>query len=256
MHYALEVFEGEWRSGNTTWAGARDQAVETFRHYWHPMHIEAITTPVELWLPRQSYAGLARTGVDAIKWFAEYSRDADEELLATEFGFQVPIEGTWDYDLNEPHILGGTIDRLTVTYFKGVPTLTCGDYKTGKDYPYLRQNLQFSAYLMATTRREFWTGWRGEDGFGDRGEALFERFKTLPRRGSWIALKTKKVMDAGWRGPDDYARFALAAEQVIASMKAEIYPMSLSGENCSFCTYRDICVGVGVPAAEHGAPTR
>jgi hypothetical protein len=48
-------------------------------------------------------------------------------------------------------------------------------------------------------------------------------------------MRTIKVQDAGWRGPKDYTRFALAVEQIVASMKAEIYPLSLSGETCQFC---------------------
>ncbi len=253
MHYALEVFEREWRSG-TRWVTAKAMAIDTFKHYWHPLNIENVTTPVEVWLRGQSYAGLARIGVEGLTWYAEYARDADEELLATEYSFQVPIEGTWDYDLDEPHILVGTIDRLAARYYKGVLVIEVGDYKTGKDYTYLRQNIQFSAYCMASTRREFWAGWRGEDGFGERGPDLFDRFKTTPRRGAWFSLRGKKVMDAGWRGPDDYARFALAVEQITASMKADIYPLSITGENCSYCTFRSICGGTGVPADNHGAP--
>lgn len=253
MHYAIEVFEREYRTG-TPWIIAKQTAVETFRHYWHPLNIAAITTPVEHWLPHQSYASLARNGVDGITWYADTVRDTDEELLATEFAFQVPIEGTWDYDLDEPHVLVGTIDRLKVTAYRGKPVVGVDDLKTGKDYPYLRQNLQFSAYCYATTRKEFWTGWRGEDGFGARGLELYARFTGLPRRATWISLKSRKFMDAGWRGHDDYARFALAAEQVISSMKADIYPLSISGENCNYCTVRDMCGGIGVPSSAHGAP--
>lgn len=256
MHHALEVFEREWRVERRPWAEAKAMAIETFRHYWHPLHIDALCPPVELWLPTQSYAGLLRAGTEALAWYAEAVKDADEELLATEFGFQVPLEGTWDYDLQEPHILAGTVDRLSAEFYKRQLVLKVGDYKTGKDYSYLRQNTQFTAYCYASTRKEFWVGWRGEDGFGDRGEQLYARFADAARRGTWISLKSKKFMDAGWRGPDDYARFALAVEQVVASMRADIYPLSLSGENCSYCPQRRICAGVGVPGADHGAPTR
>lgn len=255
MHYAIEVFEREFRTG-TPWIQARDTAVETFSYYWHPLNIAAVSTPVEHWLPHQSYAGLARKGRDAIAWYADAVKDRDEELLATEYSFQVPIEGTWDYDLDEPHILVGTIDRLKITPLHGKPVVGVDDVKTAKDYPYLRQNLQLSAYCYATIRKEFWTGWEGEDGFGpDRGMDLFTSFIGRPRRATWISLKSLKFMDAGWRGYDDYTRFALAAEQVIASIKADIYPLSISGENCNYCAVRDSCAGVGVPATNHGAPS-
>lgn len=253
IHYAIEVFEREWRTG-TPWRQAKAIAVDTFKHYWHPMNIDAVSKPVELWLPQQSYGSLAARGVAAIEWYADWARTEDEELLATEFGFQVPIAGTWDEDTDEPHILAGTIDRLSTKFYKRKPVLVVSDLKSGRDYPQLRQNLQFTSYTYATTRREFWEGWRGEDGFRDRGAELYERFQSAARQGVWISLKFHKIQNAGWRGPDDYTRFALAVEQVVASMKADIYPMNISGENCSYCPHRDICAGVGVPKADHGAP--
>lgn len=255
MHHAIDAFE-QMRAEGRSWAEAKAVATETFRYYWHPLHMEALCPPVELWLPTQSYAGMARSGVAAIEWYADVVKDGDDELLATEYGFQVPIEGTWDYDLCEPHILAGTADQLRAKYYKRRLVLSVDDLKTGKDYTHLRQNLQFTAYCYASTRREFWVGWRGEDGFGDRGEELHQRFKDASRRGTWISLKSRKFMDAGWRGPDDYERFALAVEQVVASIRADIYPLSLSGENCTYCPQRRVCAGVGVPAADHGAPTR
>ena len=129
MHYAIECFEREWRTGNSSWADAKTIAIETFRHYWHPMHIDAVSKPVELWLPHQSYAGLARIGAEGIAWYAECFKDFDEELLATEFGFSVPIDGTWDYDLGEPHLLNGTLDRLSARYIKRHLVLDVGDLK-------------------------------------------------------------------------------------------------------------------------------
>lgn len=254
MHYAVERFEREYRTG-TAWRQAVVIAVDTFKHYWHPMHIESICSPVELWLPRQSYGGMLRSGVEAIHWYAEWSQQSGGELLATEFAFKVPIEGTWDEDADEPHTLVGTIDRLAMVRHKGHPVVQIGDLKTGKDYPYLRQNLQFTAYAYASTRKEFWTGWRGEDGFGDEGQQLHINTQGIARQGLWISLKHHKPMDAGWRGPEDYARFAVAVEQVAASIKADIYPLSISGENCSYCSHRQICAGTGIPAADHGAPT-
>lgn len=255
VHYALEIFEREFRTG-AGWAVAKQTAIDTFKHFWHPMNMETICPKPEVWLRGQSYGSLQKIGVDGIAWYADWAKGRDEELLATEYGFMVPIEGTWDYDLDEPHILAGSVDRLSAEFYKRQLVLKCDDFKTGKNYEYLRQNLQLTAYLYASTRREFWCGWRGEDGFGDRGPELHVRFANAYRRGSWISIKSQKAMDAGFRGPDDYSRFALAVEQVIASIKAEIYPLSISGENCSYCPYRDICAGVGVPGADHGAPPR
>lgn len=257
MHYAMETFERLRHSDGVTLNEATEAAVQTFQHYWHPLNIDAVCDPVDLWLPRQGYSDLRARGTQAIKDFAELIRYDDHELLATEIGFQVPIAGTWDPDTGTEHILGGSIDRLAVRYYSGHPALCIDDWKTGKDYAYLRQNLQFTGYCYATTRIEFWTGWNGEEGFGpERGQLLYDRFTGLSRRGTWINMKKIKFQDAGWRGPDDYTRFALAVDQVVASQKAEIFPLSLSGETCQFCEYKDICVGVGVPGNDHGAPVR
>jgi hypothetical protein len=253
VHHAMEVFERLRHSGS--YEAAVEAAVETFLWYWHPANIHTICAPVDLWLPRQGYSEMRARGQAAIRAYAELVRYDDHELLATEYGFQIPIPGTWDEESEEPHILAGTIDRLAVRYFKGKPALCVDDYKTGRTYTYLRQNLQFTAYCLATTMKNFWTGWRGEEGFGtERGTELWQRFKPHARRGTWIDMRKAKFVDAGWRGPHDYDRFALAVEQIVASMRADIYPLNLSGETCQHCEFRDICAGVGVPAQEHGAP--
>lgn len=256
VHHSLEVFERMRHTEGVTLAAATTAAVESFTHYWQPFNISSICAPVDLWLPRQGYGEMRTRGIESITSYASLIKFDDHELLATEFSFSVPIFGTWDEDLEEPHTLAGTVDRLAVRWYAGNPAVCIDDYKTGKQYAYLRQNLQFSAYCYASTRPEFWIGNAGEDGFGpERGQELFQRFAKAPRRGTWISLKAgAKFVDAGWRGPDDYARFALAVEQQQASEKADIFPLSMSGEHCQYCEFRDICAGVGVPDASHGAP--
>lgn len=255
VHYALETFERLRHTDGVPFVDAVHAAVETFAHYWHPLNIEAICAPVDVWIPRQGYNELRERGMDAIRAYCQLVKLDEHELLAVEYGFQVPIDGTWDDELGEPHVLAGTVDRLGIRQHAGRPVIAVDDYKTGKEYRYLRQNLQFTAYLYATTRPEFWTGWRGEDGFGDElGTQLHQRFERAPRRGTWINMRSVKFMDAGWRGPADYQRFALAVEQLLASVKADIYPLSLSGETCQYCPFSRICAGVGVPPAKHGAP--
>lgn len=255
MHHALETFERLRHTENVTYSQAVEGAVQTFDYYWHPLHIDAICPPVDLYLPRQDYGSLRTKGIDAIRAYANLMRYDDHELLATEYGFQIPIPGTWDEELGEPHVLAGTIDRLAVRHYSRKPAVCVDDFKTGIEYKFLRQNLQFTAYCLATTMKCFWTGWRGEDGFGEqRGTELYERFKSAGRRGTWINMRTIKFQDAGWRGPKDYERFALAVEQVVASIRADIFPLSLSGEHCTYCSFRDACAGVGVPENQHGAP--
>lgn len=255
VHHALETFEVLRHTDGVTFAEAVEAAVRTFEHYWHPSNIEAICAPVDVWLPRQGYAELRHRGIESLRTYCALMREDDSQLLAIEFGFQVPIEGTWDEDLGEPHVLAGTVDRLALRQYLRKPYVSIEDYKTGKQYAYLRQNLQFTAYAYASTRLEFWTGWNGEDGFGATTGALMHQ-KTLDfaRRGTWIDMRKLKFVDAGWRGPDDYSRFALAVEQIVASMKADIYPLALSGDTCTFCEFTGICAGVGLPDKDHGRP--
>lgn len=255
MHHTFEVFERLRHTDGADIAGATLASVETFLHYWHPHNIHAICQPVDLWLPRQGYTELRARGVEAIKAYAQRAASDDSQLMATEYSFIVPIAGTHDEDTGGPHLLAGTIDRLAIRHYQAKPYVAIDDYKSGKEQQYLRQNLQFTAYAYASTRREFWTGWQGEDGFGKtQGMKLHDQTRDWARRGTWISLKSHKPLDAGWRGPADYARFALAVEQIVASMKADIYPLSLSGETCQFCDYGPICAGVGVPDKDHGRP--
>lgn len=258
IHHAIGLMEREIALG-TPRAQALQIALENFVHYWHPMNISTLCDPVppDGWLRGQSYGGLREKGIDSLRRYAELLVTEDTELLATEYGFQVPIPGTWDYDADEPHILAGSVDRLGARFWRRQQFVAQDDYKSGKEYINLRQNLQGTAYCMASTLPEFWTGWRGEDGFGPaRGKELFERFDGCARKFTWINLRDVKFEDGGWRGPKDYQRFAVACEQFAALVKADIYPLSISGSVCRFCDARKVCAGTGLPDAEEGAPTK
>jgi hypothetical protein len=257
MHVALlQVFERE-RAMGTPVELATKKALDTFLYYWHPTHIESICEPIppDGFLPRQSVAELRTRGVDTIRKYGDLVKFAGVELLATEYSFLVPIPGTWDDGLGEPHMLAGSVDKLVAEHYKRALVLGIHDVKTGKEQVYLRHNLQFSAYCLASTLPEFWTGYRGEDGFGEqRGRELFDRFVGKARRGTWIDLRNFKIRDAGWRGPRDYERFKLAVGQLTASIEADIFPLVLSGATCQFCAYRNVCGGTGIPDDDHGRP--
>ena len=256
MHSALQVLETE-RAMGTPFEHCVMKALEHFVHYWSPLNIEAICEPVPAdgWLPRQGFSELRLRGIDSLRKYAELIRFDDHELLGIEYGFRVPIEGTWDEDLGKPHELGGSIDRLAIRHYSRKPVLAVDDWKTGKNYRYLRHNMQFTAYCYASTQREFWIGYGGEDGFGlERGQKLFDTYAEYARRGTWINMRTFKFEDAGWRGPVDYSRFALAVEQCVATIKADIFPLSLSGEHCKYCPYRKSYGGMGIAPEEHGNP--
>lgn len=256
MHSALQVLEHE-RAHGTPFEQCVMKALEHFVYYWSPLNIEAITEPVpgDGWLPRQGYSELRARGVDSIRKYADLIRYDDLELLGLEYSFIVPIAGTWDDELREPHHLAGSIDRLAIRHYSRFPAVAVDDYKTGVKPKYLRQHLQFSAYCYASTTPEFWTGNRGEDGFGqERGMAMYERTLDYARRGTWINMRTFKFEDAGWRGPIDYQRFALAVEQFVAMVRADVFPLTISGEVCKHCPYRKACGGTGIAPEDHGKP--
>lgn len=115
MHHALETLERELHEG-TPFEIALRKGLEISTFYWHPLNIEAICEPVppDGWLPQQGYSELGSRGIDTIKKYADLIRYDQGELLATEYPFIVPLPGTWDEELGEPHWLAGAIDRLAV----------------------------------------------------------------------------------------------------------------------------------------------
>ena len=271
MHNSLQILERMIHEGRVMYPDPRDPrmmevirqavdvAVRNFLHYWLPANIEAICEPVPAdgWLPRQGFNELRAKGVEVIKKYADLIRFDDHELLALEYGFLVPIDGTWDDELGEPHMLAGSIDRLAVRHFSRKPAVAVDDYKTGKEQRYLRHNAQFTGYCYATTKREFWVGHRGEDGFGEeRGEQLYQRFQNAARRGTWINLRSVETKDAGYRAERDYDRFALAITQLHATIQADVFPLTLKGEACQYCEFRNSCGGMGVADDDEGNPNR
>lgn len=264
MHTALHIYERmihqakiDHTPKSAEFAAKRAEALktalETFVHYWNPMNIESICDPVpnDGWIAKQNYSEMRARGIATIKAYHDNFPYDQHAVLGLEYTFIVPVIGTWDDDLNEPHMLGGSIDRLVERPRKGKIVLSVDDFKSGKEQRYLRHNLQGTAYCFATTQIEFWQGFAGEVGFGEeRGAELFERFENAERRFRWVNLRTIEYNDGGPRGPQDYQRFALAIEQLAATVKADIYPLSISGENCTYCPYRSFCGGVGLPSEE------
>jgi hypothetical protein len=254
IHFVLlEVFERLLHQ-EAGLEAATKAAIESFHFYWNPLNIDNVCAPVSYWLPGQTRSGLLLRGEEDIRWYAEQVAHRQETLLATEYSFQVPVPGTWDEELGEPHTLIGTIDRLSLRQERGITMVEVSDVKSGKDYKFLRQNLQFTAYCLGTTLKEFWYGNNGQEGFGDLADELWTKTQGAPRRAWWISTKSREIMDAGWRAENDYTRFALATQQIMAMWRADMYPLSISGENCTYCQFRAVCGGTGVPDDDHGAP--
>lgn len=70
----------------------------------------------------QGQAGLSPDQSPIRKYFDICDFD-DIELPGTEVSFMVPIDGTWDEDLGEPHYLAGSIDRLVVRHYRRQPVV-------------------------------------------------------------------------------------------------------------------------------------
>ena len=243
MHHAISTLERLQFQG-------RDDAVErahaTFDHYWDPVNISAICDPVTIWAARQTYAGLLRKGHQTIDLYGEHLAKDVSKLLALEIEFTLPLEVD-----GVVHDFHGTMDRLALRKLSGQSYVEISDFKTGQDQKYLRWNVQFTAYGWATTQRAFWTDAWGEE----QGNDLYERFRLLARRGTWISLRNGvDRQDAGWRGEQDYARFKVAVREYVKAVELDVYPLSLKGDVCFWCRWREICGGVPVPDEQHGRP--
>jgi hypothetical protein len=230
-----------------------DRALDTFRWFWHPHHVEEITgapIPPDGWGRGHTYGRLLTRGCKLIREYWDLVRYDESELLGLEYEFIVPIPGT-------EHHLAGTIDRLSARWRKRQLLLDVGDFKTGRVKWGLRWNMQGTAYCMATEQESFWTGFVGEidglhfdtrgESFGERGEALRERFAVTPRGFTWIDLsgQSVEVKDGGTRGPQDYQRFADAANDFVRAVQAGIFPLRMDGETCGVCPVADVC---GLPS--------
>ena len=236
MHHALHTLE-RYRDV--------ELAVTTFEHYWHPLNIDQICEPVEIWIARQTYSNLLQKGRETIRRYWDLKQYDDEEVLALEIPFVVPILGTWDGDLGKPHELAGTIDRLSLRHYRRQLQVCVDDWKTGKKPVYLKHNIQFTAYAYATTQPEFWRGNPEHltEGFGaERGLELFERLMNAPRHGWWInVMGGPDWLDAGLRIERDYRRFMHAVDHYVRARVFGIFPLNIDGSVCEFCPFRDTC---------------
>jgi hypothetical protein len=224
-------------------------AIDTFDWYWHPLHIGALTEPVDTWLPGDSHASLQDRGRDTIRKFFDLARFDEAELLALEFEFAVPMDGVADPLDGSTVVLAGTVDRLVARRAKGHPEVGLDDLKTGRKKTHLRHNPQGTAYCYASTLPQFWQGNPAmhTEGFGDDGTALYLRFASHARRFTWIDLKGGATWsDGGYRGPGDYARLKYAAQQLANSIRAGIFPLTMQGDVCTFCDVRASCAGIGL----------
>jgi hypothetical protein len=243
VHHALQVLELH-----------RDlqKALDTFEYFWHPLHIAEINPAPTHWREKESYGSLRVRGLAMIDTYWVMAESKRGTTLGLEFPFEVEVEGTVDKLTGRPHTLSGYVDKLQYKTIakdrRKTMVLEVVDFKTGKQKSGLRHNVQGTAYAYASTRREFWTP------FGDDAQEMFEAFKDAPRHFVWVNLKDARFADGGYRGPQDYARLTVAVQQVCDSIQAEIFPLSIDAQFCTWCSHQTICGGVGLPSDDHGAP--
>lgn len=247
IHHAARVLEEYHHKGLPDPLG---HAQRTFEHYWDQSNIHELTPPVTIWTPRDSWQGSLRRGLAILATYYEQLVKDRGKLLGLEVEFTLPyiLDG-------EEHQIHGTMDRLSLRRTAGGAYLNVEDFKSGRDYYGLRWNVQFTVYIWATLQRAFWDAW------GAEGEELAQRFGLmdsairLRRRGTWISLRDGvKRSDAGYRGPQDFARMDVALREYIKANRLDVFPLVLSGNVCRFCPFREgLCGGVAVPDENYGA---
>ena len=136
-------------------------------------------------------------------------------------------------------------DSLYLAGEQMVPT-----HNTGKRPYHLRYLTQWTVYSYASTRPEFWTTFgelidpvvaalrskrrKHQYALWDDGSGL----PMIPRRGRWINLSQDNVVslhDVGWRTNHDYARMHIQLREYVNAHKANVFPLTLSGETCHYC---------------------
>lgn len=273
LHHVLQTMEQMYYEKRED---ALPVALATFEHYWRPENLDEVAEQIDEWLPRETYGGLRDKGRIIVAQYFELMKADGSTLLALEYPFAVPIEAE-----GRVHTLTGTIDRLSLRLKYGRPYISVDDYKSGKQPRFLRYAVQGTAYCYASTQREFWlppdvpglTGFDPgtvaalEEIFSKRGSRLHEgspeptkKSKDLdadplaPRGFKWINLPENKHVDGGFRVALDYTRLKMSVAAYVKANEAQIFMLTLSGDACVYCPFRDICGGVGLADEDAGRP--
>lgn len=187
-------------------------------------------------LPRNSHVGYRELGHKILRdWWMLIQWESDV-VLAREHPFEV--------DIGNGRTLQGTADKVALRPLKeGGFSVLVSDYKTGAKTPtrdYLAHDIQFSAYCLASTKPEFWTGIQN-------GASLFKEMADAPREGEWVHLRTTKRIPAGYRTQMHYNRLLYAIDQIEQSIALGIFVPDISGETCCYCEFRQVC---GLPSRQ------
>jgi hypothetical protein len=213
-HYAVDVYE--------TYDHDINLAKRTFIYYWS--NPNELGLKIDFWHRSTTFMGLQKRGLDMLDRYHELSPWKTGIRVGSEVRFVVPIGD---------HELEGTIDKIWVR--KGQKKLSVVDFKTGAMVPEaLRYNQQFSAYCYATTQPEFWVNVPGfEDGH--------KRFAHYKRDGWWYHARNNKMFNAGFREQVDYDRLQWAIIQMDLAVKNDVFPLTVTGATCGYCSHVEIC---------------
>lgn len=278
VHYAMLVLERAHHEGR---ADALEVAKQTFLHYWEPANMVSLDgVPrhgIEVWLPRQTYGGYRDRGLRGLELYYQNLLNDTGTLLALEQRFLVGI--TVD---GEDHELTGTLDRLALRWGSDrKPYLSIDDFKTGRKPEYLRFATQWTVYGYATTQPLFWADFDSPE-FNElhhnlvakKGLDLAENPDGVPlmkRKGRWIAFdsdgkthgadpKTRSwsesssargfhIHNAGWRDEADYRRLRVHLREYIKAVRADVWPLTVAGNVCTYCEFarNGMCGGEPLP---------
>jgi len=263
FHYALMVLEQLHNAGRED---ALQVAEQTFLYYWEPDHVPELQESqgdapvgIQVWLPRTSYGGYRDRGLRGLRLYYNEVLTVDTGiLLAVEHTFEVP----WDVD-GEVHTLTGTVDRLALRWHNRQPYLSVEDAKTGKKPTYLRFATQWTLYSAASTKPEFWVDFN-DPAFNELHQKLADKkldlmenpdnFPVIPRRGRWLSFRDGfSIHDAGWRTEADYRRLTVHLREYIKANRADVFPLTVSGEVCTYCQFsrNGMCGGEPLPELEN-----
>lgn len=255
-HYAFMVLQKLHHEGRED---ALPVAIATFEQYWDPSNISQISEgPVDVWLPRDSWGGLRKRSIEALRGAYEFLNRDKSILLAVEHSFNVPIEID-----GETHTLHGTVDRLVLRMIERTPVLGIDDAKTGQIKSHLDSATQWTVYAFASQDPCFWGDFDSE-GFeeverrlGARGVQLYRSHEDLPliaRRGRWLAARDEfAVKDCGWRTEAHYARLRAQLREYVAAVRADVYPLTVDGAICQYCPWNSgVCGNAPIPLRQEG----
>lgn len=219
VHYALEKLN----EGSDI-----DSVKEVFLEQWELMvQDEEVVLP-----PKATFSKYRENGLKMIDQYVESRKWDSDQIIGQEVRFKVPFGR---------HEISGIIDRLSVNSEQ----IRVMDYKTGyrPNANNLHLDIQFTSYMYAVSRPEFWTGVEGSDkykGFPD-GEKMYEKYASLEKVGIWLDLRNAKEYNVGPRGKADFVRLYRCLDQIENAIEKEVFVPNISGDTCKFCSFQKEC---------------